>query len=358
MNKAFILNSVFLFFIALVFIAKTSGQDKKSTRNFSVLPVPAIGYSPETKTYLGAVTLFTFKNAGDSLSRSSNAKIEFNYTWNKQVIVESGWNYFLPDENWFTRGLLHYSKYPDLYYGIGFNTTEQSEVSFQSNRIILETDVFRNLKNNLFLGAGINYKSYRNIEYPEDSVFYPELKNENNFGVKIILMNDSRNNILSPTEGKYFEISNSFNFGQSFYSIVAIDYRHYFNPGKNTNQILAGRFFHTSVIGNPPFYDYAEIGGDKYVRGYYLGRFRDKNLSSLQLEYRNHLFWRIGMAAFGGISMIYNSVNTVQKESLKPNAGLGIRFLVDKNEGTNLRLDYAIGADNQSGFYISFGESF
>lgn len=29
-----------------------------------------------------------------------------------------------------------------------------------------------------------------------------------------------------------------------------------------------------------------------------------------------------------------------------------------KDEGTNLRIDYAVGAQNQSGFYISFGESF
>lgn len=32
--------------------------------------------------------------------------------------------------------------------------------------------------------------------------------------------------------------------------------------------------------------------------------------------------------------------------------------IIDKNERTNLRIDYAIGVQNQSGFYISFGESF
>lgn len=56
--------------------------------------------------------------------------------------------------------------------------------------------------------------------------------------------------------------------------------------------------------------------------------------------------------------MIYEKVNNIENESFKPNAGVGLRFLVDKSEGTNLRIDYAIGAHNQSGFYISFGESF
>jgi outer membrane translocation and assembly module TamA len=73
---------------------------------------------------------------------------------------------------------------------------------------------------------------------------------------------------------------------------------------------------------------------------------------------RNHLFWRIGIATFGGISMVYEKVNRIENESFKPNAGIGLRFLVDKIEGTQLRFDYAVGANNQSGFYISFGESF
>jgi len=48
----------------------------------------------------------------------------------------------------------------------------------------------------------------------------------------------------------------------------------------------------------------------------------------------------------------------LSQKSVKPNAGVGLRFRVDKKERTNLRFDYAIGRVDQSGFYISFGESF
>jgi len=64
------------------------------------------------------------------------------------------------------------------------------------------------------------------------------------------------------------------------------------------------------------------------------------------------------LAAFGGVLLIYEQPRFINNENVKPNAGIGLRFLVDKNENTNLRLDYAIGKNNQSGFYISFGESF
>jgi hypothetical protein len=332
-------------------------QENKPARKISVLPVPAIGFSPETKTYIGAVTLFTITNA-DSLTRSSNASVEFNYTWNKQVIFEADWNYFFPTENWFTRGLVHYSKYPDLYYGIGFDTPESNEVKFQNNRFIFDVDLLKNIKNKSFAGAGINYNNFSKIEYLVDSINYPELKSSSNFGLKILFLNDTRNNILSPTKGNYFEFGNSFNFGSTFYLKTTIDYRRYFAFGEKDKHTLAGRFYQSSAFGFPPFYDYAQIGGDKFVRGYFLGRFRDKNLSSVQLELRNHLFWRFGIATFGGISMVYEKVSSIESKNFKPNAGVGLRFLVDKNENTNLRIDYGIGAQNQSGFYISFGESF
>jgi len=334
-------------------------QDQQSTKKISVLPVPAIGYTPETKTYVGLVTLFTFNNTLDSLTRSSNAKLEFVYTWNKQMIFESDWNYFFPAERWFTKGrLVYFSKYPDLYYGIGLNSPSSGELSFESNRLIFNAELFRNIKNKLFFGTGINYTDYRNIKSLNDSLFYPELKEENNIGIKIIFLKDARNNILSPSKGDYLEVSNAFNFGSAFYTKIALDYRYYFSFGKTKGNILASRFYHSSVFGTPPFYDYPMIGGDKNVRGYYLGRFRDKNFSTFQLELRNHLFWRFGIATFGGISMVYNHLNSIESESFKPNVGVGLRFLVDDNEGTNLRIDYAVGAGNQSGFYISFGESF
>ena len=94
------------------------------------------------------------------------------------------------------------------------------------------------------------------------------------------------------------------------------------------------------------------------MRGYFYGRYRDINLSTLQLESRNHLFWRIGVSVFGGYSYIFDSIKESQAENLKLNYGLGLRFLVDKKDNINLRLDYARGENGQDGFYIAFGESF
>lgn len=345
---------IFLFLL----LANPSFSQNEKNRKISVLPVPAVGYSPETKTYVGAVTLFTIKNLADSATRSSNAKIELNYTWKKQLILETGWNYFFPDEKWFTRGLFHFSKYPDLYYGIGVNSPGTAEIIFQSNRKIVDFDVLRNILNNRFIGAGFNFTSYSNIDNLSDSLFYGELTESAKLGAKLIFLKDSRNNILSPSKGNYFEFNTTVNFSSELYVKTTVDYRHYLELGKNGQNTLAGRFYHSGIFGNPPFYDYSKIGGDKFVRGYFSGRFLEKNMSTFQIEFRNPLFWRVGMATFGGISMLYKKMGAIGSESFKPNVGLGLRFLVDKKENTNLRVDYAVGSHGQSGFYISFGESF
>jgi hypothetical protein len=42
--------------IITVVAGNAAGKNEKSAYKVSILPVPTIGYSPETNTYLGAVT--------------------------------------------------------------------------------------------------------------------------------------------------------------------------------------------------------------------------------------------------------------------------------------------------------------
>jgi len=91
------------------------------------------------------------------------------------------------------------------------------------------------------------------------------------------------------------------------------------------------------TFGTPPFFDYAFLGCDKYVRGYNYGRNRDKNLTSLQTEFRLPLFWRLGLATFGGLSNLYVSKDS-NLNKLKFNAGLGLRVFVDKQDNTSFAL--------------------
>jgi len=237
-------------------------QDSIKVKKVKVLPVPTFGYSPETKTYVGVVSLFTIDLYQDSITRSSNSKVEFNYTWNKQIILETEWNYFFKDEAWFTQGLLHYSKYPDIYYGIGDNTSTNAEVNFESTRIKANIDLLKNIKNKWFAGIGLSYFNFANINSTSSKMIYPELKDASNWGLKMIVLKDTRNNILTPTKGDYLKFVNSFKFSNTFYDQITLDVRQYYSFGNKQNQTIAGRFYQSSVLNTPPFYDYSLMGGD------------------------------------------------------------------------------------------------
>lgn len=322
-------------------------------KKISILPVPAFGYAPETRTYVGAVSLFTFNLYQDSLTRTSNAKLELNYTWNKQLIVETDWNYFFKEERWFTKGRVHYSKFPDRYYGVGTHTPDSNEYLYISNRLIAEAHVLKKISDNLFTGPGIRYTNYSKVSPTE--IAYPELRDNTSLYIGYTLLQDSRNNLLNAKTGSYINIDAGYTLQQRNAELIT-DTRYYHTWRKHIT--WANRWYNEVNFGNPAFYDYALLGGDKFVRGYYLGRFRDNNLSTLQTELRAILVWRLGLAVFGGVSNLYSSFGNFNLADSKYNYGLGLRFLIDRKEDINLRIDYAMGQGNNSGFYISFGESF
>lgn len=331
-------------------------QDAHKEKKVKILPVPAFGYSPETRTYIGAVTLFTFDLYDDAATRTSNAKFELNITWNKQIILESEWNYFFKGEKWFSKGKIHYSQYPDYYYGIGSDAPDANKSVYDSNRFLFEACALKKIGPKLFAGFNVKYSNYAQVEYDNRLMTYPELTSGSTLGIGYSVLKDTRNSLLTPTKGAYIYLHTAYNFAKNNYWELTLDLR-YYKTWKDKFTV-AGRFINDFNFGKPPFYDYAVLGGDKFVRGYYYGRYRDKNLSSLQTEMRLPVIWRFGLAVFGGVANIYSATNHFNLENLKYNYGLGIRFMVDKKDKTNLRLDYAVGQNNNSGFYVSFGESF
>lgn len=346
---------VFLIISACFLTVSALAQDSTDYKRLKVLPLPAFGYAPETSGSIGAVCLFTFNMYNDSNTRLSNAKIEFNYTLNRQIIFENVWSYFFKDEKWFTDGIVHYSIYPDFYFGIGPKTPKSNKVLFNSNRFVFQGNVYKKIGNQLFAGVNLKYIDYSKLKN-EDTLNYQELKSNSVVGFGFSVLKDTRNNILTPMNGLYLKGGAGYNFSKSNYFEAAVDVRYY--KTWKSRFTLAGRLYNRMTAGTPSFYDYSIMGGDNIVRGYRYGRFRDKNLTTLQSEFRAHLFWRIGMAAFAGVSNVYPTISKFDFRSYKVNVGIGLRILVDKKDNTSLRLDYAIGENGNNGFYVSFGESF
>ena len=93
------------------------------------------------------------------------------------------------------------------------------------------------------------------------------------------------------------------------------------------------------------------------MRGYYKGRFRDKDILAVQAEYRVMVTKRIGVAGFAGLAEVFPGFADFKLNNIKYSVGTGVRYVVNKREGTTLRLDMAWGRAS-FGLYITAQEAF
>jgi len=339
------------FFLTSLISLSVSAKDTLRAKKVKILPVPTFGYSPETKTYVGAVALGTFDFYQNEQTRTSNASVEFTYTWRKQVLVEFDWNYFFNLENWFSKGIIHVSSYPDFLYQPGISSPD-TKLSYGSERYLAEVYVLRKIGEKSFLGANLKVLSYQNINSLGAQAY-----DLTTAGIGVSYLLDSRDNILTPSKGSFLDVNLQTNQAEKTYQKLTLDVRRYL--AHSNSGVLSLRYYQHFNFGSElPFFDSAIIGGDEFVRGFFYGRYYDKHASLLQAEYRTDVIWRLGLAVFGGLSTVYNNEQFIAYDDLKYNLGIGLRFLVDKKERTNLRIDVAIGEGGNGGFYFAFGESF
>jgi hypothetical protein len=94
------------------------------------------------------------------------------------------------------------------------------------------------------------------------------------------------------------------------------------------------------------------------MRGYFEGRYRDNIFATAQLEYRQYFWWRLSFVVFAGIGEVAPDLLSFRLRELKPSYGAGLRFLFNKEQRVNLRVDLGFGEDGNSGIYFGIEEAF
>ena len=139
------------------------------------------------------------------------------------------------------------------------------------------------------------------------------------------------------------------------YSKLDITANQYFQVRRDA--VLVFRQSLCGASDGTPFFDLCLFGSKSNLRGYETGEYRDKWSWSIQSEWRQQLTGKLGMVAFAGLGGVAESLSAAPSERFLPSAGIGARYLVAKENGVNLRLDYAWGRSS-SGVYVSIGEAF
>lgn len=337
------------------------------SRKTNIKVFPYVYYTPETSLAFGVGGIITFYTSQYRLLRPSKISLSGYYTINKQFKFSISPQMYFYQNMFLLLTDLNYGHYVDRYYGVGNDTPDIENASYNSNAwgFYLNMQLPPLLKEYSHTKIGIIFDlyHYKITDIKENPYLTNQTiegdKGKISSGFGFIWVWDNRNSIFYPTSGGLHQIKAIFYFkqiGSDFvFNHYELDLRQYLKIRER--KVLAFQLFGQFVKINAPFYELAKLGGQRIMRGYFEGRYRDKNYVAFQSEFRSHIWGRLGYVLFIGTGDVAKEIKDLDLLNMKISAGFGLRFIFNKEENVNIRTDIGFGK-NSSGVYFGIEESF
>lgn len=344
-------------------------QDSSKHSSFFILPV--ISSAPETGFEGGGSALYSFYT--DTLNEGTRVSNIFGYatvTTKGQSRFSLSTNYWTPQNKYHYTATISYINFPFDYFGTGNETNKANLDRLGQKRLRINLTAEKRVSKNIYLGLAAGGLDYKFTDKEPGGIYQNLQRSEQPGGSSILFAGpsfvfDDRNNNTYTTKGAV--VTAYFNFMKGMFSnndyrggLFNIEYAQFFPISKKL--VLGFNAQEQSLVGaREPFYLLPTLGNDEIMRGYYNGRFRDRNLIAAQTELRYRISNRFGIVGFGGAGKVFN--NSFNFDGLKPSYGLGGRYFFDVEKGLSMRVDYALGEkrpgeSRQSGLYLSLAEAF
>ena len=345
--------------------------EKDTTKRGSFVVLPVLTSAPETGVEVGGAGLYSFYT--DTVNRETRVSNIYTYatiTAKGQNRLNLSTSYWAPKNKYHYTAAIGYLNFPANFYGIGNNTRKADADLVGEKRYRLTLSAEKQVAHNLYVGVVAGALNYDYSAKNPAGIFStsPQVQDRSGGSYAYVgpsLIFDNRNNNTYTTKGiwltAYFNAMHGI-FGNNSYQggFLNIEYIHFISLSKKF--VLGFDIQQQSLVGGrSPFYLLPQMGNDEMMRGYYGGRYRDRNLIAGQTELRYRLSERFGVVGFVGTGEVFNS--SFSFSALKPNYGGGVRYFFDIEKGLSVRLDYGIGQrvmgeQRQSGFYVGLGQAF
>jgi len=172
---------------------------------------------------------------------------------------------------------------------------------------------------------------------------------------------DTRNDDYWPAHGSFGRLKGNFytealGSSRTFQRYMAA-WSWYGQP-RAERVVVATNLTVMAATGDAPFYALPSIGSGKNAfRGYTMGRYRDRVMTSAQAELRYHFEGRFAVTAFAGFGLVSPDAAGVFEAQVLPAGGLGLRYRLVRRYPLHMRLDSAWGRDGNL-IYFGVGEAF
>ena len=170
-----------------------------------------------------------------------------------------------------------------------------------------------------------------------------------------VLVRDSRDSTTYPRAGNYLRAGGLYTrkSGDDEARYWSLDLSFSSYHALHENLVVAWRAEWCERQDGVPLWDACRVGLRGFPATDYLGR----SSQVAEIETRWQVSPRWGLVAFGGVGQVRNSLAVLEDSDPIPSIGIGLRFLVQQEQGINLRLDYA-KSESQDAVYFFVGEAF
>lgn len=339
-----------------------ANKEKKHKKfDFSVIGGPH--YSSDTKFGIGIVAAGVY--GIDTLRPDlpgSDVSLYGDVTTSGSWLLGIRGNHIAKNDKWRIIYDTRFSSLPSKLWGVGQRAcdNDDNESSMKRRQMYVKATWLFRVAPHFYVGpiGRYDYISVDKLERPELlPPGAPRRISNNRFGLNLVF--DTRDNLTAPNRGYFLSLSyfsryvcvptNDFDFDTA-------DFRFCGYNRLWKGAVLAYEYSMTMNFGDVPWCMMATLGNSYSMRGYYEGRYRDRNKMDTQVELRQHIWRRSGIAIWAGAGIIFDKFRDMRLDDILPNFGIGYRWEFKKN--VNVRLDYGIGKRGQSGFIFNINEAF
>jgi outer membrane protein assembly factor BamA len=378
-----------------IFNKKKKDEPESKPPGFAFLP--SFGYNPSFGFIIGAKLSGGLQFGNPENTDYSVVTLEGMYTSKGILSVQMKHNIFVAENRWNWQGQWQIAHYGLLDYGVGTGNrnyrssgislneypTKNADSAFpiEYNYIRLAEKGYRKIGRNFYAGGGVRIDIYRKIEDKKQTTAYntphqryslrhdfdPDMYSANGFILAV--QYNTREHPIRSYGGIYADLSLQFNqewMGSTKNGIqLQYDFRKYWSLSKkNPEHVLA--FWHWAIYklsGELPYLEMPSTASDPYGRsgrGYTFSRFKGPSYAYFETEWRfpitrNKL---VSGACFLNLQTASNDFDRKVFEAWEPGAGVGLRFLFQKQSRTTLCADFAKGKYGANGVFFGLGEAF
>jgi hypothetical protein len=369
---SYYVNFIRFFLLAILLQGILEAQEpQKEQSSYKVVPI--ISTNPTAGTGAGVMGTIMYK--ADESSSPSQAIISAQYTDTDSYNLFLINKLFFDSDRWQSNSIYTHIFNNSSFlidgeeYGFGGVFEPNLEVSIDA---ALQQFLYL-LRQHIYVGGQVFYIKQNFTPLNEDGeLFLREngIESSERFGFGGIVSYDTRSKQekFYPTNSTFINLSYNYfpkalDTTESFGNLL-INARKYFSWGK-PNDVVALQFLGQYCSEATPDGALAALGARNIIRGFPIGKYKTRYLTSAQAEYRYTIKEsRFRIVPFGGYANLSGGSQGTQTGNRdKDNGnyysgGVGVHYILEKKHQLDYRVDLVYSSDDEVSLYASLNQAF